>query len=260
MNPRAAEPFILIGESRRREVARRLSAAAADWYRHWSSGNDQPRIEIVADESSARTRAGDTCIRCTTQESEELLSLRIPPDLAATLLGQAAGSGSAGTSAATGVAGEIARSLADAFLQEAGITGAQVVQAGADISRIPRRRGVSAVVALGTRTEISLCLGQPMLERLLPRPAPFKGEPLKRRRESISHATLRVEAVLGEAEVTLTDLAGLAAGDVIVLDRPLNESGYLVDLQGQKIAGVTFGRAGAFFACSGATRPESSKR
>ena len=48
-----------------------------------------------------------------------------------------------------------------------------------------------------------------------------------RRRQAIAPEKVKLEAVLGSANVSLRELVQLAVGDVIVLDQPLTRGGHL---------------------------------
>jgi flagellar motor switch protein FliM len=67
---------------------------------------------------------------------------------------------------------------------------------------------------------------------------------LEKRRNAIDEETVRVEAVLGEADVSVGDLAALGVDDVIVLRSGLSQPGYLSTGNGRRIANITVGRVG----------------
>lgn len=210
-----------------------------------------------------RWRAEGICMRARAGDQEDLLHVLIPPDLSAALLGTGGNSSTAvGTprSAAAGVQSEVARSLCESLLRSAGITDAVVSEgSAADMPRGRRYRWLSISVALGNRIEIALSLSMRVVELFLTRTTAPRAAPLARRRECIAHASLKVEALLGEAEVTLRDLAALAPGDVIVLDQSLAQAGHLLSEEGQRIASVVFGSSGPLRAFS-AARHEQLKR
>jgi flagellar motor switch protein FliM len=96
-----------------------------------------------------------------------------------------------------------------------------------------------------------------MVELLAPQAATRKATtPLSLRRHAVTPERVRIEAMLGDAEVSLHDFVHLSAGDVIVLDQSLSRGGRLVLSDGQLVAPVVLGRAGERRAVSIATQSE----
>jgi flagellar motor switch protein FliM len=68
---------------------------------------------------------------------------------------------------------------------------------------------------------------------------------IDKRRTAIGNELIHLQAVLGEAQVSVGELASLAVNDVIVLtDVPSNLS-HLITHQGRHVANVALGRVGA---------------
>ena len=61
-----------------------------------------------------------------------------------------------------------------------------------------------------------------------------KAAPMKSRLDALRSTPVRMEALLGEVEVAIVDLPGLAAGDVLVLNRALDASAEVV-LHGSEV-------------------------
>src|SRR5262249_7671211 len=70
--------------------------------------------------------------------------------------------------------------------------------------------------------------------------APIESKPastgVSRRRAAIIDKSVRLQAVLGEAQVTVGDLASLAVNDVIVLKDDISQPGYLTTESGRRVA------------------------
>jgi len=96
-----------------------------------------------------------------------------------------------------------------------------------------------------SRAKTTLLLTSRLIESLVPpRSAERASSAVTRRRPAIAEERVSVEAVLGDAEVSLRDLAQLAIDDVIVLDRPLRAAGRLTMPDGTSVASIAIGRCG----------------
>ena len=74
---------------------------------------------------------------------------------------------------------------------------------------------------------------------------PSGGERLEARRAGIADELVRVEAILGTAEVSVADFSVLDVGDVIVLDQALTDMAGLFVKDGSRAAGAAPGRVEA---------------
>ncbi len=74
---------------------------------------------------------------------------------------------------------------------------------------------------------------------------PAVGERLEARRAGIADELVRVEAILGTAEVSVADFSVLDVGDVIVLDQALTDMAGLFVKDGSRAAGAAPGRVEA---------------
>lgn len=86
-----------------------------------------------------------------------------------------------------------------------------------------RSRGPSQeiCVAVGDEVIASLQLAPVLVNALVPAAAPAGNVRTEPRRRAIGSERIEVEAILGEAEMSLADFASLGEGDVIVLDARL---------------------------------------
>jgi len=101
------------------------------------------------------------------------------------------------------------------------------------------------VLATWQRTSLVLLLHPHTLDWIAFRQPTSLTERLTRRAGAIDAECVRIEAFLGEAEVSLQELASLRPGHVIVLNQPLSQPGYLAMHDGRRLANVSVGTSDA---------------
>jgi len=82
------------------------------------------------------------------------------------------------------------------------------------------------------------------MQQLVPVEAKGGGAKLATRRTAIVDESVRVEAVLGDATVSVGDLASLAVNDVVVLSGELSQPSHLITGDGRRVADFSLGRLG----------------
>jgi hypothetical protein len=237
------QPWLLIGERRRRTLEERVRSAAERWAARWVTPAAAPAvtIELAMARASGEVperRSADYGVR--NRGGEWLAHLAIPRGLAA----WAAGLGAVefatlaeanNASVAAQLELDLLRAFwgalapaptaGDAVLERLDTTAAQAVRAAL------LRRSVhfccgfssnSAVVIAGTLSAgvVSALLGE--------RRMPFVGEPLNSRRAAIVLAPVPVDCHLGSLQLPVRDLHSLCPGDVLVTDVTLDS---LVELR-----------------------------
>jgi flagellar motor switch protein FliM len=142
---------------------------------------------------------------------------------------------------------EVLRSLCAELARRVRIDDSSVEQSHATVSQHPRCRLLAVGLHVGAaKPRITLMLTSRMVELLAPAQAARgrDSSPITRRRRAVADESVRVEAMLGEAEVSLRELMQLAVGDVIVLDQPLTAAGRLALPDGRTLAPAVLGRSG----------------
>lgn len=253
----AVVSFVLLGDTRRATLRLLLTQCISTWWSIWRASPDTVDVRIrdggacVEDQPTvaacdyvvARNAAGIT-----------LLAVHASPEFMAALSGSAPSlvkhPAITPEELVRELRIEVLKSLCSAVLggTKATDTAMGVLSAG---ERLPAdshaSRSVAVDVSFGAvRAAITLVLAPALLELLVLRPAPaMPAEKLSSRRVAIRAESTRVEAVLGSVEVMLLDLAKLTQGDVIVLDQPLGQAGYLTTHDGTLITKIVLGRTGA---------------
>jgi hypothetical protein len=249
-------PFLLLGETRRAAIQERLSACCAAWWSGWVCTGDAIHVEIeethhVAQDTRRQSRIARGAVFARNAAGDYLLSVDSAPDLMLALPGGAAPCSSpARGDLVQELRMQMLRSLCDALLARAGVTDASVDVLGAAQKGAPEAwmsRSMTVEVTFGAaRAAVGLVLTPVMVELLAPRGmATVALDKLSSRRKAIFEEHVRVEAFLGDAEVSLLDLAKLAQGDVIVLDHALGQTGQLLTSEGKSIAKILLGRTGS---------------
>lgn len=252
------EPLLLLSDSRSSALERVLTKAAERWQQRWSTAVELVRI-VPEERRGARAERGIVRTLRVTRGHDVLLYLTASTEDVVVFLGAAIASiGGSAAEAPHGIAGELQMEILRSLC-------AELIGAGAseDVviepvqSRPPpclatrASRYWSASMVFGaSRARFSFSLSPTCIERLVPRPASVASEAAARRRNAIGTATIRLEAVLGEVELSLRDFVQMNPGDVLVLGRALGEAGELITESGARVAGIQLGRADAYRAVS----------
>jgi flagellar motor switch/type III secretory pathway protein FliN len=247
-----SEPFLLLGESRRQALIERISRDIGQWQRSWLPDRELPvRVDVVEARGAAvdiRTMEGATF---RARVGKEMPLALIVPARSMPVLAGAHPSGMDATSrfadehslAAT-LEREALRRLATALL---GGSNAELEHCAGTSAEMLRELGAArylrAGITLGERTLLIALLSPAFVETVAPRrSAAATAERVERRRAAALIESVAVEALLGNAEVTVSELAALALGDVIVLDRKLTDAGDLSVRNGERIGDITLGQ------------------
>ena len=253
---RTAQPLLLLGATRRAALRNVLSKCVESWRERWSTLCDSVHVTLAEDAEYPieRIGSGGLAAVATSESQGALIYLRAAPEALAAMIGLTTFGADAGsTDTSRGIAGELQletlRSLCDCIAQRARIDDVKVENKATSTpsGKSGRPRYVSASVTLGAaRARINLSLSARLVELLAPPSSqPHTADGVLRRRQAITNESVRVEAVLGDVELSLNELARLSEGDVIVLDQPLATMGSLTMPDGKHIAKILLGSAGA---------------
>lgn len=246
----AAEPLLLIGARRRAALHDTLVACVQAWRKDWSVATDPVRVLLAeeVDHSCARS-THVTCMSMRSAVHGKLVCVNAEHDALSGWLGivaHAEHNSSGSHVVAREFQAEMLRGLCTALARRARIDDTVVETTPAAERPDRRARAVAVTIQIGaSRAKTALQLTPRFVELLVP-PRSTERAPsvVTRRRPAIAEERVAVEAVLGDAEVALRDLAQLAVGDVIVLDRPLRAGGRLTMPDGTGVASIAIGRCG----------------
>jgi hypothetical protein len=247
-------PILVLGERRRRALADRITQCVDLWLRKWGTSAGGPSTTVNLTEWSR------SALESTPAETRNVegsvhgvvhLAIMASPGAFAGVLNLPRG---ATASCSTGV---IAATVCEETLTDLGyalVTNLPIgpwqmtsVETSAVRESMPDRftRGWIASIELGDRGERLLLLLSPTLTAHL-QPQDVKGAvaAVSRRRAAITEESICLQAILGEALVSIGDLASLAIDDVIVLREDISQPGYLVTSTGRRVGNFSLGRAG----------------
>lgn len=248
-------PFLLLGESRRQQLAAYARTAVGRWSHSWLSERESNVAAEVHDglavSAAARWGAG-SCFRAVTAAGADLYlaaSVRAVPVLAG-----ARGSaldGHDGTFSPGTLAGALEEHafqlLATELLAVAGgwVSLQRLAKPTMDALRELRAERFPTITVTLSRenAQVAIVLSPQLVAAVLPsaRKTFANGESLVRRMSATSHRLVGLQALLGHAEVSVAELAGLSVGDVVVLDEALSESSELKVMNGRRIARGSLG-------------------
>jgi flagellar motor switch/type III secretory pathway protein FliN len=248
-------PYLLLGSSQRAALHDALAVRIARWRERWSTATFTTTISVPETLSSGWsqfTHQGGALFSAIA-DGVALLHVYAMPDFIPILLGvDAHGRGPTVTSheVADRLRAEMMRSLCTTMLQ--GMSGDRLDfedGCGARLARLDaarKQRALPVSVSFGpVGGRWTVVLHPRVVESLAPRRRVASSQPLERRRLAIAQEQLRVEAVLGEVEVSLAELTSLSCDDVIVLDQALSQPAQLLTETGMRVCGVVLGSDGA---------------
>ena len=259
--PCPSRPLLLLGATRRAALRDALVSCIESWRARWSTGCDPVELSVQYEGEHTGLRASSTiALTFASREHGDLGVLHADADFLPSLLGVAAAVEGAG--AAHGIARdfliETMRSLCTELAKRAQIVDVVIEPARVSLAAKLRADRLAVDFRAGHgKARVVLWLSAYAVELLAPRATPKRASPpLVRRRQAIAPEKVKLEAVLGSANVSLRELVQLAVGDVIVLDQPLTRGGHLGLPYGRIAAQVVLGRSGARRAVSIATHSE----
>jgi flagellar motor switch/type III secretory pathway protein FliN len=245
-----AQPLLLLGTRRRAALRDTLASCVDQWRSRWSTAREPIRVLIQEELEQTPARSAHSCaLMLVSAQHGTLGHVSADAEVLPSLLGVSTqGDSSAAYShrLAQGALLEVLRSLSAELAKWARLEDSSVEPSHAPGSQQPRCRLLPIALHVGAaKPRVTLLLTARMVELLAP-PQTSKSHhasSITRRRRAVADEPVRVEAMLGETEVSLRELMQLAVGDVIVLDQPLNAAGRLAMPDGRTIAPVVLGRA-----------------
>jgi len=246
----AVEPLLLIGARRRAALREAFVACVQAWRNEWATATDPMRVLFAEEVEHGGARNGHAVyVSMKSGTHGKLAWIQAEHDAVPGWLGIAAHAepnSLASHAVAREFQLEMVRSLCTTLARQAHIDDSTSECTSATERPAWRGRSLAVTIQMGpARAKTTLLLSPRLVELLAPPRSGERSSPApSRRRPAIAEERVLVEAVLGDAEVSLRDLAQLAVDDVIVLDRPLRAGGWLTMPDGTSVASIALGRCG----------------
>lgn len=254
-----AQPLLFLGDTRRSAIAARVAAAARRWRQHWVPGAGET-FESTCDAPQAGGFAAPVAAVATScwaldVAGERVAVLLLPHGTFAwcVLEAGAASLDLGGAFAMDSLAETLEHEVARSLLTETCLRDAREA---ANVTRLPAselpdwsraaRAWTLALKTAGCGRGCTLLVAAARLEVLAPARALPRGATLGTRRDSVGENVVTLRAVVGEASMSVTELAELALDDVLVLDQHLAEPVTMIAPDsGAAVVAGNLGRAGA---------------
>ena len=223
-------PYRLLGATGRARLQQKLDGVVRRWLDAWG-GKAAPAASVrIVDESDSAPGASAPCHAfCVRVGAATATDLRLYAHRLGAVLGVPLDRWSALTphASATSLAERLwqglARGLVNELMDSASIAAWELDALDDAPAARNRWRGPPQEVRVSVGDEViaSLILAPLLINALVPAVAPAGGARTEPCRRAIGNERIRLEAILGEAEMSLADFASLGEGDVIVLDTRL---------------------------------------
>ena len=245
-------PYRLLGASGRSRLQQRLEAAARRWLDTWTSKDSVPLSIRLATDSVPLPRVLDPLAESyrISANGAAALEVRFFPRGLGAVVGLPADRVASGAGALRGLAAQLAaallRGLVNELMDSASIAawdfdervGGQPARCGEHLS------SQRALVAVADREIAELVLLPPLVNALAP-PGGQQGKGrVEPRRAAIGKARVKVDAVLGTVELSVSDFLSLDRGDVIVLGTRLAHGCRVEVPRAAALAEAVVGRCG----------------
>lgn len=252
-------PLLVLGEARRRALVARLSASVRPWLKDWNASpeaNITIAVARVTDGAAVPAIAAATRVAVASVQGVPQLFALTSDDGLAQVLGLPRLTtfvDSSGGTLALDVAHELVRSLAKVVAEDAGLKNNQVEVSNITLptqnEAMRQRHWWAAMVDCGMHRAgafqgVLLVISPQFIEMLVPATAHPRTAELERRAAAILDDAVRLQVVLGEAQLTVGELASLGVNDVIVLKEDLSHAASLLTREGKRVANASLGRVG----------------
>jgi flagellar motor switch/type III secretory pathway protein FliN len=251
-------PWLLFGERHRRLITEHVRARAERWQRDWLAGRGGAiSVDVHADPDTTKvSRVHESCcfealdssgersvlIKAPARSLPHLAGLHgPPPELAERCADRDSLAGQLETEALRRLAESLLAGTRLEMAEFHRVPGSEADAAGARAGRHP-----VALMTLGDmRSPLVLMISPEFATSLLPLRRDISGsERLERRSAAICEQTVSLDAVLGQVEVCIAELASLAVGDVIVMNEALCDSVDLTISGGARVGRAVVGQSG----------------
>jgi flagellar motor switch/type III secretory pathway protein FliN len=255
----STQPLLFLGDKRRGALLARVAECTRRWRQQWA-----PRADDVFDATCEAPAAGGytgsvaslvTSCWGLSVADERLAVLLLPHATFGWAVQEQGGlaAESVATAGSDSLAEQLEREVARTLLVEfcgveerARVTVERLPAANlADWSRLARAWVLNVRAAANGRS-FTVLVSAARIEALAPARGISRPNPLDSRRDAISDNSVSLRAVVGEASMSVNELAELALDDVLVLDQRLGETVTLVSpVSGTTVTTGNLGRSGA---------------
>jgi hypothetical protein len=243
-------PFLLLGDTRRRALASAVRTRVERWRGQWAPEQKAVvRIEIPESQERDPRLQEAACFRMA--DARPALVIIVPARSVLQVVGVLGDAESRAFGPPHGLAEKLEHAALSALLREFRTPDVldpsleRIAGAAAEVQhQYIVQRYTPALVTLGeSQCPVLLLLSPELVGALLPAGgSPIGAERLDRRSAAVAQEVVAIEGVLGEGEVSVSELARLAVGDVIVLDQKLGDPASLAIRGGARIVDGAPGR------------------
>lgn len=240
-------PYVLLGASQRSGLEEMLALRLTQWRERWSTSTARVSVQVSDSASEWSQMASGGSLFSAMADGVPLIQVLYAAGFMPAALNVDPASRDPG--AAGGIAGQVRsealRSLCLTLIHGMSVSMIEFdEESGTQATRLAAARAQRALPVtiafenVGARW--SIILHPSVVEFLRPKRKVNQG-PIERRKNAIGPEQVRVEAILGEVEISLAELASLAHGDVLVMEKALAERVQLVTELGARVTHVALG-------------------
>lgn len=219
------QPFRLLGASGRSRLQQRLETATRRWRDTWAPNGSVACSVRVASDDTPLPRVLDPLAESyrISTNGAAALDVRFFPRALSAVVGLPPERLASGSGAPRGLAAQLSaallRGLVNELMDSASIATWQLDERGArtQADRAKRSLAQHALVSVGERDLAELELPPLFVNALVPAAASQSKERVETRRGAIGKARVKIDAVLGNVELSVAEFLSLDRGDVIVL-------------------------------------------
>lgn len=245
-------PMLILGETRRKDLTAQLSSRIQGWLKEWAAQRSVDVTVELTDEVAAIEPGlhGSQSVVASSEGAPHLAVIASnglwsgvsgTPDRASNV---GNGNGAIAGRVYTKMLHALAETLVSGLPMKIWQVESLSQRSTAD-AQFTGTGWYAVKIALGDKREcLSLLLSSSLIVQLAPREVKSSGG-VSRRRSAVANESIRVEAVLGEAAVSIGDLATLAVNDVIMLRDDVPNVCYLQTEKGKPVANISLGRLGS---------------
>jgi hypothetical protein len=249
-NSASVTPITLLGDTRRRVLAEHVRASVERWRRSWAEdSSSRISVEISRGESFTGRWSSQSGFQAKSAQGMTLhlfVAARCLPAIAGLrpLASDTADRQVDPASLAGRLEHEALGNLARELLGAARAPMVSFERVPLGIRQAALTHHAVASITLGeAEATFSVALDPSLVAALLPPQVGFKqDERVEPRRVAVAAQSVEVEAVLGQTDVSIRDLAQLAVGDVIVMDELLSDPGSFQIEGGERVGRISIGR------------------
>jgi hypothetical protein len=249
-NSETVTPITLLGDTRRRMLVQHVRASVERWRRSWAEDpSSRISVEISCGETFTGRWSSQSGFQAKSAQATTLylfVAARCLPAIAGLrpLTSDTADRQVDPASLAGRLEHEALGHLARELLGAARAPMVSFERIPLGIRQAALTHHAVASITLGeAEATFSVALDPGLVAALLPPQVGFKqDERVEPRRHAVAEQSVGLEAVLGQTDVSIRDLARLAVGEVIVMDELLSDSGSFQIEGGGRVGGLSIGR------------------